>query len=229
MFGIVMCYALLLSRDLRGRQRLFCRVGSGIGLFLSLSSAPWLAFILGCTLVVYRRVARFPRPWLVLVSFGGVTGTIFFFVHPHPLGWMFNHLALDASTGYYRLLIWQYAGADIMQSPWFGIGMTEDWARPLWMPKTIDSLWLRSAMTFGIPGSILIAVALVGASSLRVQQTLANAAVIGQREIVLAETLGIITFLTLFLGFTVHYWGACWFLVGALAGLRGYLGQVAAK
>ena len=50
MFGITMSYALLLSRDLKHRCRTFCWFGCGIGLFLSLSSAPWQGMAAGLAL-----------------------------------------------------------------------------------------------------------------------------------------------------------------------------------
>jgi hypothetical protein len=82
-------------------------------------------------------------------------------------------------------------------------------------------------MMFGIPGSILIASSIVGACSLPVRRTNRNAGAIGEQDVKLAETLGIITFLTIFLGFTVHFWGSTWILIGLLAGLRAHLGQLA--
>jgi hypothetical protein len=229
LFGITMCYALLLTGDLDGRKRLWCRLGCGFGLFISLSSAPWEGFAIGIGLLIYRRLIVFPYRWLLLIMIGLFGFITIFMVAKNPLGWIFNHFTLDASTGYFRLMIWEYAGADVSGSPIVGIGTTADWFRPDWMPASVDSLWLRLAMLYGIPGSVITALALIGASTLSVRQTAANCGDIGAREVRLAETLGIITFLTIFLGSTVHYWGVTGMIVGMLAGMRAFLGQFAAS
>jgi hypothetical protein len=227
-YGVVMCYALMLSRVLDRFEQILCRIGCGIGLFISASSAAWEAMAIGIGLAYYCRFARFPARWTALLVAIGLFFSVVFLITVNPLGWIFNHFTLDASTGYFRLMIWDAAGADVMDSPIFGIGTTNDWFRPSWMPSSVDSLWLRSAMLFGIPGSLLIALALIGASIPAVHRTARNAGRVGARDIVLAETLDIVTFLTIFIGFTVFYWGSAWVTLGLLAGLRAYLGQHAA-
>jgi O-antigen ligase len=231
MFGITMCYALLLSRDLDHRCRIFCWFGCGIGLFLSLSSAPWQGMAAGLALATYASVARFPKRWLVLVVVGGLMLTTIFVISSDPIAWVIGHLTLDPMTGWYRMLTWHHAGELISQSPIVGIGLEENWQRPDWMAfsNSVDSLWLRLAMKYGIPGSLLIAFALIGSSSLAVRQTRANPSGIGEREARLASMLGIITFLTIYLGFTVYYFGSLWTTIGMLAGMRAYLGQLSAE
>lgn len=228
LFGVVMCYALILTEDLQGRARLLCRLGTGFGLFLSLSSAPWMGLILGLALWAYLRLAPFPHRWLVLLLVAALVGSAVFIFVPSPFGWIFRHFTLQPGTAWFRLLIWQYAGLDVMNSPIFGIGVTQDWFRPHWLGASVDSLWLGSAMGYGIPGALLIGLALIGASSLPVVRRAANAATIGIREVRLSDALGIITFLTIFLGFTVDYWGSAVMIVGLLAGVRAALGQIAA-
>lgn len=228
LLGIVMCYALLLTRDLDGPAKAWCRIGSGIGLFLSLSSAPWQGLVIGIGLMMYSRIFGFPRRWLLLVAGGAFFIAFVFLATSRPFGWIFSHLSLDPGTGYYRLLIWQYAGADAMQSPLFGIGLVADWIRDDWMGASIDSYWLVLALHFGIPCSVMTAFGLIGSCTLPVRQTAANAAQIGVREVKLAETFGIILFLSLFLGFTVHFWGVSSMLIGAIAGMRAYLGEASA-
>ena len=228
LFGVIMCYALMLSVDLRGRTRTLCRAGCLLGLFLSLSSAPWLALFLGIGLTAYVRFAPYPRPWLVLIIAGLLGTAAISLLVSEPFGWIFSHLVLDARTSWYRLLIWQYGGFDVLQSPLVGIGITRDWLRPGWMGASVDSLWLGSAMGYGILGSALIGLGLLGASSLPVKMRRATAGVIGLREIRLSDSLGIITFLTIFLGFTVDYWGSAFVIIGLLAGMRAALGQISA-
>jgi len=40
--------------------------------------------------------------------------------------------------------------------------------------------------------------------------------------------LGIIIFLIILAGFTVHFWGSTWILIALLVGLRAHLGELAA-
>jgi O-Antigen ligase len=226
LFGVVMAYALILAGNLRGRIKLLCRLGCGLGLFLSLSSAPWMGFMVGIALWIFLGWAPFPYRWSFLIAAGSLLGAVFFMAMPNPFGWIFSHFTLDTESGYFRLLIWQYAGFDVMKSPIVGIGL-KDWFRPDWMPASVDSLWLATAMVYGIPGSVLTALAVIAAGSLPVARKVSNAAIIGVRETRLADALGIAAFLTVFLGFTVDYWGASFMIVGLLAGIRAALGQLA--
>jgi hypothetical protein len=228
LYGVVMCYALMLSVDLGGWTKIWCRCGAGLGLFLSLSSAPWGALVLGVALWLYVRLAPFSHRWAVLDTAAALAIGIFLMAMPNPFGWIINHFTLDPATGYFRELIWQYAGTDIMQSPIVGLGTTENWFRPDWMPSSLDSLWLSMAMKFGIPGSVLNGLAVIGAVSLPVVRTAANRGRIGRRDVRLADALGVITFLTVYLGFTVDYWGVTGMMVGVIAGMRAVLGQLAA-
>jgi hypothetical protein len=228
LLGIVMVYGLVLARALQGRYRIFCGVGCAIGLAASFSSAPLLALMLVVAFAIYGRVVRFPYRWFVISALTIMVFTIFLLVHPAPFGWIFGHLLLDAQTGYFRLLIWQYAGDNVLASPILGLGMTDFWvSRPAWMPASVDSLWLVSAMTFGIPGSALIALSMVSACWSPVRRNDQNAELIGAGEERMAKSLGVIILLTIFLGFSVHIWGACWILLGLIAGLRANLGQLA--
>jgi hypothetical protein len=225
LFGIAMCYALILSHDVEGRARTFCRIGCSIGLFVSLSSGPWQATIMAVGLSTYRRLVRFRRRWLILIVSSATVFVIYYSVMTHPFGWLFSHLQLDPSTGYFRMMIWDYAGDVALQSPIFGIGTTSDWERPGWMPASVDSLWLRSAMTFGIPGALLMGLALIGTSSRPVETVIGGQ--ITARDAKLAETLGIISAVTVLLGFMESYWGVLMIIVAFLAGTRAFLGQLA--
>jgi len=225
--GVVMTFGLMLSRDLTGAARTWVRIGCGFALLLPLSSAPWQACLMGFGMMLFSRIFGFPHRWLLVVvgvSFGAIA---VFMSFANPWGWIFNHLTLDASTGYYRLLIWQYAGASVMQSPIFGIGLIADWARDDWMTASIDTHWLVLALHFGIPCAVMTALGFIGACTVPVRQTIANSAQIGPREVKLAESLGIVIFLIIFQGFTTAYWGLTGMLIGLIAGWRACLGQLA--
>jgi len=72
----------------------------------------------------------------------------------------FNHFTLDAVNGYYRLLVWQFAGIRSAIT-FLGIGMSEECSVRV-DADNVDSIWLRLAMKYGIPGSLMIALALIG-------------------------------------------------------------------
>jgi O-antigen ligase/polysaccharide polymerase Wzy-like membrane protein len=222
LFGTAMCYGLFLCGDLKGRVRWFCRCGTGIGLFISLSSGPWMATIVGLGILLYRRIVVFHGRWLALIVAAVAALVIFVMVKSDPFSSIVYHLTLDPQTGYFRLLIWQYAGADALQSPIFGLGFPADWPRPEGMPSSIDSLWLELALRYGIPASVLTFLALISSSS----RSSWGAGRISARGRKLAETLGIITFLTVFNGFTVDYFGTSIIIVSFLTGMRAFLGQL---
>ncbi|WP_139223683.1 O-antigen ligase family protein [Methylocapsa palsarum] len=227
LLGSISSFGAILSLSVfRGVPRWIAVICCLAGLFSAVSSAPILATLMGFGLLFFRRqTPHFPSRWLALGVTGGSVALLVFTLHPSPFAFIFQHFTLDPQTSWYRLVIWQVAGSLVLANPLFGIGL-DDWAREAWMPSTVDSVWLRSAMMFGIVGSALIAVVVIGACSrpLRVS---------GREELPLAEQslgvgLGIITFLIAYLGFTVHFWGCTWFMMGMFAGLRAHLGGLAA-
>jgi len=76
---------------------------------------------------------------------------------------------------------------------------------------------------------VLMGLSLISASSRPVLVLPRRSRHIGERELRLAEGLGIVAFLTIFLGFTVHYWGICNLILSLLVGIRATLGQLAAE
>ena len=224
LLGTVCTFAILLAITLPIAARCFVFVGAGAGLLAAVSSAPMVGAFIGCCCLAYRRVTPgFEARWRWLMLAVGAMLALLFAIHTAPFGWLIGHITIDPATGFYRLLIWQIAGAGVLEAPIFGIGITDDWARPDWMPSTVDSLWLRAAMMFGIPGSVMIAACLIGACSRRVDSTRAN---LSQDERSLGLGLSLIMFLYIFLGLTVHFWGATWILMGLFAGMRAHLGAL---
>jgi hypothetical protein len=224
LLGSACTFAMLLATTLPMITRFFVFAGAAVGLLAAVSSAPMVGAFIGFCCLVYRRLTpSFEARWRWLMLGGGILLALLFAVHSAPFGWLIGHATIDPATGFYRLLIWQVAGAGVLEAPIFGIGITDDWARPDWMPSTVDSLWLRAAMMFGIPGSLMIAACLLGACSRRVDTVRVN---LSQAERRLGLALSLIMFLYIFLGFTVHFWGAAWILMGLFAGMRAHLGAL---
>jgi O-antigen ligase len=228
LLGCMCCFGILLSVSVQtGLSRAVTIAGSMAGLFSALSSAPIGGTFLGLGLLAYRRLTpNFRYRWLLLellLSLGLGAAHV---ISSDPFGFIFQHFTLDPQTGWYRLLIWQVAGALVLQHPWFGIGL-DDWQRASWMPSTVDSVWLRSAMEFGIVGSVLVAVVVIGACSRSIYPRRRIALSVEEQRLGLC--LGIIAFLYVYLGFTVHFWGSTWILLGFFAGLRAHMGALAAN
>jgi len=148
---------------------------------------------------------------------------VVFLVSKSPLGFIISHLIYVPASGYYRYWTWTSVISAVSLSPWYGLGFGPV-PDAFDINHSIDSLWLVTAMLYGVPGAVLLALSLIGAASLptngpRVRLTPA--------ESKLGTVLGIVIFLTIFLAFTVHIWGVDWILVGVLIGLRAHLGELA--
>ncbi len=228
LLGTASLFGLLMATTMRGALRQFMLAGPVVGLALSVSSAPISGAVIGFGALLYNKLLRdFPFRWSFLfASAAGVTLFIFS-AHPRPWGFIFNHLTFDAASGYYRLLQWDFAGGLIMKSPIIGIGPFYDYAAASGLSPTIDSLWLQMAMSFGIPGSILLGLSYITACS--ISMDIGNKSLnLTKQERQLGFVLSLIIGLTVYIGFTVYYWGSVSVLISFLAGIRAHLGALGA-
>ena len=198
-------------------KSLFWFVICGIGCFLAQSSAPLLALILGICVILYDRVMRqYPGRWKLLLSCIVCFIVGLFIVSDKPMSFLIRNFTLDPQTGYYRILIWQFGGDEVLRSPLFGIGF-RDWVRASWMGGSVDTLWLGLAMNYGIPTAVLFGMVLISATrGSRQQQSGVANDFLDQIRL----SLSIVISLTIFVCFTVAFWGTMWSFLGALAGLR---------
>ena len=228
LLGTTCSFGMLLSWQLyRGAHRTVLFLLQGVGLIVSVSSAPFLGLAIGFGCIAYRRMTPVQDGrWRALLGVVAFCLAVMLCVVSDPLGYLIRHLTFDPQTGYYRILEWTYAGSLVLASPWLGIGLTDNWLRPSWMPPTVDAVWLRSAMEFGIPGSLLVACSVLGSCSRRVDHACAT---LTADEKQLGLTLSIILALYVIEGFTVHFWGATWLLLGLLMGMRAHLGAAASQ
>ncbi len=222
LFGMTCAVGLLLAASVPIRGRSFAVFACGLGTFFALSSAPIQGALLGLGLVMYNRgMAGIQFRWAAVMGLAA-TGVIFLFmVTNHPFGVIFDHLTFTPEDGYFRLYTWQMASAALDQSPWFGLGfVTPEFYE---IPSTVDAFWLEWALLFGIPGSLLAALSILGAVSLPTDGPRAH---LTNAESKLGTALGIVIFVILFLGFTVHYYGTGWILIPLLVGVRAHLGEL---
>jgi len=225
-FGNVCAFGALLSLTLmRGFRRVAVLAGCLTGLATSDSSAPIMGFFLACGLLVYHRImARMAWRWWLLIISGGVFLSAFLAIHPFPFSFLIQHTTSNPQDGFYRLLIWSILGPLVQANPLFGLGLESDWAERFSVLNTIDSFWLASAVNFGIVGSSLLGLMLIGACNRPVRQSLGMT----EDDTRLGRSLGIIVFLYIYLGFTVHFWGTCWILIGVFSAMRAHLGDLSA-
>jgi NADH:ubiquinone oxidoreductase subunit 2 (subunit N) len=122
----------------------------------------------------------------------------------------------------FRLEIWRTViDYNIALSPVVGIGFVE-WVRPWWMESSIDALWLNITMVFGLPGSILLFLVVVGSGvALTEKRTLSpyRGSLADKARLSVTMTL----FFMALIGLTVHYWGSIWVFLGLITGARAGL------
>jgi hypothetical protein len=222
LFGFTAAIGLLLSIAVRIRWRRFCICASGLGLLLSLSSAPQQCAFVGLMCLVYSRIFWGQRwKWLVIALGAGLFATVLFLSTDTPFGHLFDFFTIDPQTAYYRLYIWQMVGPAILENPLISVPTSGyDYQ------GSIDSLWLVLALTYGLPCSILTALSMMGACSLPVEGSRARLTV---EESKLGSALSIVIFMIIYMGLTVHFWGITWILIGLLVGVRAHLGELGQK
>jgi hypothetical protein len=126
--------------------------------FLSMSSAPITCLLFQIALIGYNNLlgqykSRWTILWsvfvlgLVFAQLGTSQGAIKFFI---------SNFTFDPQTGWYRVAIWDFGSASVVNHPLLGIGLA-DWERPRWMASdSVDNFWLLTAMRYGIPAAILL-------------------------------------------------------------------------
>src|ERR1700693_3770394 len=199
LFGFICGIGLLLVASVPARLRLPLRVACGLGAIFAFSSAPLQAIVMGLSLVVYDRAMRHVSARWVIIKCVSAFGILtLMLVSDAPFSFLIRHLLFDPSSGYYRLYSWTVTGAAIELSPWTGLGFGP-YDNYLDLTPSADSVWLVSALNYGIPGAILLALAMVGATSVRVS---GRGIYLNRDESKIGTMLSIVIFLTLFIGFT---------------------------
>jgi hypothetical protein len=222
LFGVACAIGLLIATSVPLPRRKFAMFGCAFGALLSLSSAPLQGVVFGFGLLLYNQLfSGVQLRWIGLIGTAAAGIIMLFTFIGSPLDFVLRHFIFDPYTGWFRTYIWQMGVQALMLSPWVGLGfeVPEYYA----MPATVDSVWLESALTFGIPGSVLIALSIIGATS---PPTSGRRVHLTPAESKLATMLGILIFLIVFWGFTVDYWGAVWILIALLTGLRAHLSEL---
>jgi hypothetical protein len=147
---------------------------AAIGAFFSVSSAALLSLAMGAGLVAYNwaseRIA-FLTWRLFLIVIAMVVVVIELGTNSGTFNLMMQFGALNTTSAYNRVLIWEYGSQNVLQRPWFGLGYA-DWDRPGWMMGSVDHYWLLLAMQFGIVSPVLLGLALIWGGVALIQRTM---------------------------------------------------------
>jgi len=176
-----------------------------LGAIFTVSSTAIIGLLMGVALIVLDVIQRISRlPVFLIAGFYGLMMAVGIALLSEGglISFLVRRLTFDSQTGFYRMWIWEYGGAEAVNNPWFGIGQ-RDWARPSSMVNdSIDSYWLLLAMFYGFPAMAAVLLTMLGAIySLLKTQKYRHAA---DRDC----ARGIVYFLMIavFAGVTVHLW-----------------------
>lgn len=151
-----------LAARLSATRRAWGAVLIFVATFLSVSSGAVLSVVLQAgTFLMHRAAARIGPPWRVLLILGSVIYTLLELLsNKSAFAAVSERLAFNSGTAFYRTLIWEYGGAQVLRTPIFGNGYNY-WPRPHWMLASVDNHWLLMAMVHGLPALMLLVAALL--------------------------------------------------------------------
>ncbi len=196
---------------------------AGIGSVFSLSSAALLGLLMFGVLAIYDRVRRLVvfLNWPIFIVSAGILLLALHLVSQNGLISVLIRYTLNPTTGYYRLLIWDYGSRSVANYPWFGIGYDQFEGLP-WMLPSVDAVWLALAIRHGLAVPLLLGlsvlVAIVGLAMSASRDRSANG----------VTNIGIAISLTMFfvLGFTVSFFGGLLIWFTLMLGVGTTLGRV---
>jgi O-antigen ligase len=199
-----------------------------VGIWFSQAKGPLLGLVIALGLAVfYVLTKRFPSRWRVLGLAVAAVLTMVFCFSGSPVATLMRLGGMSPEAAWYREAIWETATPLVLHSPLFGIGVGDDWdwqGNGALIGISVDAFWLRVAMMFGIPGAALILLTMVSAFW---GGPVDKSPFLSPSERRLSVALGLVTTVIVFLGFTVHYWGTCWILVGIFPAIRANIAEAA--
>ena len=220
--GSIFALVALVGGDRMSRIKQFSLTGLvGFATMLSMSSAPIAGVVLQAMLIGWNTLLKsYTFRWKIL----GMLASVAYLVvalgsNQSPVQFYISNFTFNHQTGWYRIWIWDYGSASVLNHPIFGIGLA-DWARPSWMASdSVDNFWLLTAMRYGLPAFVFLALAFISLMlAIGRSRNGRNSPFANYRAGFLISMLAIIA-----VGTTVHYWGApyAWifFLLGSSAWL----------
>lgn len=191
---------------------------------LSFSSGPLSAVTAQFILIFWHSFVKIKHRWKTFFA-----GLFFLYIsisilsNRTPIKVALHYLTLSAKTAYNRLIIYEYGSQDVVDHPIFGIGHNI-WSKPVWMhSNSMDTFWLYTAVTFGLPAALGIAGALLYMIIHLTQKKL-------DHDLALCRNGWVISIIGLCMSAaTVHFWNILHiyflFLIGIAAWLVQHPGQ----
>jgi|HigsolmetaAR202D_1030399.scaffolds.fasta_scaffold02511_3 hypothetical protein len=145
------------------RRRRLPTLAAVAGAMVSLSSGALAALSIQLCLLLWERFTRgVAGRWKILTGLFVAAYTAVDLLSNRSGYHVFLHyLTFSAHTAYNRIIIFQTGIQDVWRNPLFGIGFNV-WSKPSWMHSdSMDNFWLVQAVTFGIPGFLTLALAVI--------------------------------------------------------------------
>jgi O-antigen ligase len=133
-----------------------------ISTVMSMSTVAFLSIGVQGILIIWDAVlAKWKGRWKAFVLFLIIMFSVAaIFSNRGPVMAIVGRISLDPQTAYMRQAIWDAGTSNVRAHPVFGIGYG-DWARPNWIPASVDNFWLLTAMRHGVPGLGFLAAAFI--------------------------------------------------------------------
>lgn len=205
--GGVFMATMLPMAWLMSERKLTHIVGSLVAasMIFTVSASAILAFavcVVLLALVWLQRETGWPLWLIATIGAGIIVLLIVTLSDSGPLNFAARRLSISIQTGYWRVFIWEYAGAEALRNPLFGIGFGE-WARPHWMlSSSIDAHFLFWSVRFGMVAGLGFLTLALGAA---IRLVLASRfQTLRARQVSLSIAIALCGFVAA--GFSVAYW-----------------------
>jgi O-Antigen ligase len=135
----------------------------GLSVFLSLSSGALLSVALQLGLIFWAWAMQpVKRKWLVLML---VFATLYVLIDllssRTPFRVFLTYATFSTHNAYWRAIIFEWGIKNVVDNPIFGLGFN-GWVRPRYMTSSsVDNFWLLTAMRYGIPTFVFLALGYV--------------------------------------------------------------------
>lgn len=171
---------------------------------MSLSAGPLIGVFFQAGLLLWNdTLKRIKQRWQILIILSLSIGlAVELVANRSLLTIVVSFFIFEPASYWYRLQIWDFGTASVANHPLFGTG-SDDWARPSWMGASIDNFWLASAVRYGLPGPILI-----GLAVLSILQALAFKKGLDEKLQAYRTAIIISIIATLTMAWTVALWDA---------------------
>jgi O-antigen ligase len=138
-------------------RRWICSALIALTCLLSLSSGAILAIGLQFGMILWAAIfQRVQFRWWLLVGLFAVAYVIVDIISNKTAIEVFMARAtFSAHNAWIRAIIFSEGMQNVWANPILGLGLN-DWARPEWLPPSVDNFWLVIAMRYGIPGFLFL-------------------------------------------------------------------------